>query len=399
MAEGSSYQLPDLLSLTRDFELRTNRHCRNVVEASNKWFLDLNDEADAQVLTEDERQHASGLKAGLLASLCFPTCDLPQLRLAADFIGLLLISNERVKTGGMEAFGWDTISPDERGSFNKTGFIELLEGHALLKHLVPRLSRLKSITTPRWQKQFTTSLLALRDAQSHAIKYRRNGTVLALDDYVDLSRDLSGLRAVFDLVESSEGLNLDLTEMTLADADDFRMLRRVAAETIALSFDIFSLNNDQLAGNRLNVVEVLMSERGISLQAAVNEAGHLVKDKFDAFKELETSLWARHPRENANGSSASGQGATLGATLSTWIRKPRSLSRSSSRTNLAALFSASEASKWDTSTANDASLFLQGLKDCMGGSLHWSYETELFFGSKGEAIRNFGWIFLSSQDG
>ena len=285
--------------------------------------------------------------------------------------------------------------------------------------LVPRISRLKTTTTPRWQKQFTNSLLALRDAQLRTISYQRKGTILALDDYIDLSRDLSGLRMVFDLVESSEGLNLDLTEMTLDDADDFRMLRRVAAEFIALSFvrsspsqiqrtknlplnskDIFMLNNDQLAANKLNVVEVLMTERDLSLQAAVNEAAHLVKEEFDAFQRLETSLWGRHPRENANGSPASGlkeQNATLGATLSTWIRKP--LSRSSSRTNLAALFSASEATKWDTSTANDASLFLQGLRDCMGGSLHWAYETELFFGSKGEAIRNFGWIFLPSQDG
>ncbi|KAG7097452.1 hypothetical protein E1B28_004797 [Marasmius oreades] len=389
---GSSYQLPDLLSLTRDFDLRTNRHCRSVLEASQHWLLSLNHELKDVILTEDEMKYVPGLKMGLLASLCFPTCDLPQLRLASDFIGLLLISNERVKRG-INGFGWSGMSAEDLESLDQAGFVELLESHELFKHLQPRISRLISITTPRWQKQFTSSLLALRDAQARATKYRKNNTLLVLDDYVDFSRDLSGLRAVFDLVESSEGLNLDLTEMRLDDADDLRMLRRVAAEFISLAFDIFSFNNDHLAKSKLNLVEVLMSQRDLSIQGAINQAGHLFKDKFEAFKNLELSLWSRHPRGESDVIPAS-RNISLGATLSTWIRSP--LSRSNSRTNLRALYSASEATKWDTITVNDVSLFLQGLKDCMGGSLNWAYETELFFGSKGEAIRNFGWIFLSS---
>ncbi|KAF9266187.1 hypothetical protein L218DRAFT_100396 [Marasmius fiardii PR-910] len=389
---GSSYQLPDLLSLTRDFDLRTNRQCRSVVEASEQWLLDLNRESGQDILTESEMKIVPGLKMGLLASLCFPTCDLPQLRLASDFIGLLLISNERVKRG-QDGFGWNEMPAEDLDDFDKTGFVQLLDGHELFKHLQPRISRLKPVTTPRWQKQFTSSLLALRDAQSRAIKYRQNNTLLVLDDYVDFSRDLSGLRAVFDLVESSEGLNLDLTELRLDDADDLRMLRRFAAEFITLSFDIFSVNNDQLNKSKLNIIEVLMSQRELSIQAAINQAGHLVKDKFDALKSLESALWSRHPRGNSDIMPPS-KNAGLGATLATWIRSP--LSRSNSRTNLAALYSTSEPSKWDMNTVNDVSLFLQGLKDCMGGSLNWAYETQLFFGTKGEAIRNFGWIFLSS---
>ncbi|THU95243.1 hypothetical protein K435DRAFT_139767 [Dendrothele bispora CBS 962.96] len=35
---SASYQLPDLLSLVRKIELRTNRHCRPVTLASEKWY-------------------------------------------------------------------------------------------------------------------------------------------------------------------------------------------------------------------------------------------------------------------------------------------------------------------------------------------------------------------------
>ncbi|EEB93702.1 hypothetical protein MPER_07606, partial [Moniliophthora perniciosa FA553] len=269
--------------------------------------------------------------------------------------------------------------------------------------LSERITRLQKITTPRWQKQFTSSIRAFKEAQLAAIKYRRNNIVPALDDYVDFCRDLNGLRMIFDLVESAEGLNLDITEMRLDDGDDLRMLRRLAAEFISLSFDIFAYNNDQAAGYKLNIVDVMMAQRDLSIQGAVNQSGSLIKDKFDGFKTLETALWSRHPREDPSSSQlsrppppAEPTNASLGSTLTTWIRSP--LSRSSSRTNLRALFSASEATKWDRNTIKDVSLFLQGLKDCMGGCLNWAYDSQIFFGTQGDAVRNFGWAFLTPEE-
>ncbi len=48
------------------------------------------------MLNEDEGRKAaySGLQVGLLAALCFPTCNLPQLRLATDFLTLLFLWND-----------------------------------------------------------------------------------------------------------------------------------------------------------------------------------------------------------------------------------------------------------------------------------------------------------------
>lgn len=48
--------------------------------------------------------------------------------------------------------------------------------------------------------------------------------------------------------------------------------------------------------------------------------------------------------------------------------------------------------------SSDSQLYLRGLKDCIVGTLNWSYETELYFGSKGDEVRQFGWVFLRVED-
>jgi len=80
----TSYQIPDLPSLfTQSFQLRTNRHCRVVSEAVHRWA------AEQGFLDERECEALQGTKLGLLAALCFSTCDLPQLTRATEFFTLL----------------------------------------------------------------------------------------------------------------------------------------------------------------------------------------------------------------------------------------------------------------------------------------------------------------------
>ena len=92
-----SYQIPDLPKLVGEpFQLRTNRHCRAVSEASQAW-------AEQQAfLDEDELQALPKTRLGLLASLCFTTCDVNQLRVATDFFTVLL-------------HWWDRGVQDEKG--------------------------------------------------------------------------------------------------------------------------------------------------------------------------------------------------------------------------------------------------------------------------------------------
>ncbi|KAJ7595493.1 isoprenoid synthase domain-containing protein [Mycena floridula] len=313
----SSYQIPDLLAdgIGR-IPLRTNRHCLAVSRASETWIL------EQQALDSDR---LSAAKIPLLAALCFPTCDLPQLRLVADFWTLLMFSKP----------------------------FECLE---------PRLSQLTLTGTSRWKARFDDCFRDFQLAQG-----LRPNLDLGVEEYIAFRRDLSGLQIVTSFIEPVEGL--ELKEGTEEEETMLKKLRQSAADIIALSWDIFSYNVDQASGNKINLVHVLMARRGISVQGAITAAVRLVKSAFTEFSEAEKALVSL-PRADADsdlGSSSS---------LLRWFRP--SPARSA----------------WTEQDFHDVSLLIQGLKDCIVGSLNWAYETELFFGTKGEEVRMFGWVFM-----
>lgn len=80
-------QLPDVLSICSPFELRTNKHCKAVSQASEKWLAD----SGGALASMNWRS----LKVGLLAAACYPTADPPQLRFITDVLSLLMYQIDR----------------------------------------------------------------------------------------------------------------------------------------------------------------------------------------------------------------------------------------------------------------------------------------------------------------
>ena len=102
-----SFQLPDLLNLSRSFELRTNRYCRLVTLASENWLLGLKTADHHHLLTESEQSTLHSTKLGLLAALCFPTCDATPLRLLTDFLSFLILADGRLRSAcDLSDMGW-----------------------------------------------------------------------------------------------------------------------------------------------------------------------------------------------------------------------------------------------------------------------------------------------------
>ena len=50
------------------------------------------------------------------------------------------------------------------------------------------------------------------------------------------------------------------------------------------------------------------------------------------------------------------------------------------------------------SSSEQSARYIQTLKDYIVASIHWGYETELYFGQKGDEVRSFGWVFLAHSD-
>ncbi|KAK7055942.1 isoprenoid synthase domain-containing protein [Favolaschia claudopus] len=361
----TSVQLPDLLSVGRPYELRTNRHCRTITSASEAYFHAL----PSSILSDAEKERLEQMKIGLWASVCFPTCDPPQLRLATDFLTALMICNARfadARITTMQECGWrdshSEVFLDEKDS----GF-SCLAQHDLFRPLMPQLTRAMPSDSSR--SRFCVSAEAYHTYQEHILAHRRANTLPSLSAYLDLRRGFSGVLMVLDLLEMVEGLHIspNLNEMKLA-----------VANIIALSMDIFAYNNDQFIGNAFNIVSILRAHEGVSVQGAINRAYALIELASRNFVAEEERYTKRH--------------ASPSSSPTAWVWNPLG----GKGDGVAARDINKE--KGNEGRARDSQLYMQGLKDCIVGTLNWSYETELFFGSKGDEIRQFGWVFLRDRE-
>ncbi|KAJ7235641.1 isoprenoid synthase domain-containing protein [Mycena haematopus] len=237
MTSSTSVQLPDLLSLGRAFELRTNRHCHAVTSASENWFM-----TQQNILTDDEKAGLRSMKIGLWASVCFPTCDSPQLRLATDFLVALVVCNCRLA---------HARTPRECGWMEKQlpGCASCLSGNDLFRALMPQLTN--AMPSDLSRQKFNRSAEAFSTAQMQILSYRQSGILPTLETYADLRRDLSGIPLVFDLIEMAEGLQMP------SGGPQWDSLKNCAADIIALSMDVFAYNNDQSIDNQFNIVSIV----------------------------------------------------------------------------------------------------------------------------------------------
>ncbi|KAG6856499.1 hypothetical protein H0H87_003878, partial [Tephrocybe sp. NHM501043] len=361
-----SYQLPDLLSLCRPFELRTNPFCRPATIASESWLLALKTAKSVDLLTDAERAKVHPAKFGLLAALCIPKCGQPQLAFFANFISILIITDSRIKSAqaGSES-GWlSDLEEGEEGA-------KLLSKHELFQYISPELQRLVVKANSSWTTRFTQAVHSFRSAQLFVISNHANHVIPDLETYLPLRRGLSGLYLLLDLIELSE--NLILPPMDEKMFENFTRLKQLAVD-----IDVVAFNIDQVQGNLHNLINVLMTHNQLSLHGAVNLAGSMIKEMFDIFVETERSLFSppTPPQTNQSGTSS------LYSSWA-WLISPRLPTPAPS-------LMLKVDNGGDLARLSDLNSYVQTLKDIIVGTINWSYESELYFGRKGEEIRTFG---------
>ncbi|KAG6872341.1 hypothetical protein C0995_010559 [Termitomyces sp. Mi166 len=375
-----SYQLPDLLSLCQAFELHTNDFCRPATVTSESWLLSLKTAESNDLLTSVERDCLRSAKFGLLAALCVPGCGQPQLTFFANFISILSIADGRIKAAQSEdRSGWLSDIKDTNDG------VIILGKHELFQYLLPELERLIEKATAAWTARFTHSVHSYHSSQLQLISGHIHDAIPDFESYLPLRSDLSGLRLLLDLIELAE--NFTLPPMDEVVLQKFTRLKHLAIDIIYLMSsivqDVVAFNNDQVQGNHYNLITVLMTHKNLSLQGAVNLAGSTIKEMFDSFIETEKSLFSPPRPSQTNKSRTS----TFYYPLS-WFTSLRSTAPSES------LVPISEQGD-DLARLGDLPSYVQTLKDCIVGTINWAYETELYFGKKGEEIRTFGWVFLN----
>jgi hypothetical protein len=98
--------------------------------------------------------------------------------------------------------------------------------------------------------------------------------------------------------------------------------------------DIFSYNVEQSKGDTHNMIPVVMNEEGLDLQSAIDFVGNMCKQSIDRFVD--------------------------------------------DRSNLPS---------WGPKIDRDVSVYVGGLADWIVGSLHWSFESERYFGKAGREVK------------
>ncbi|KAJ2929519.1 hypothetical protein H1R20_g7579, partial [Candolleomyces eurysporus] len=398
LTSNLSFQLPDLLALTSSFPFRVNRNCKFATDGSEGWLLSQSTGNDnGPELSQNEREVLQSVKYGLLASLCSPTSDGPQLRVLTDFLSLVFISHRRILEG-KESHGWRPWTSIVHVESAQDA-LELLESNVLLKHIVPSLQQISSRRPEahrlRWNKRFLHSIKAFARAQLRLYENLKSNTIPTLPEYIKLRRETYGLSMFIDL--------LDVLE--------------ISSSHLAFQ-DIFSYASGSTGATRCdshNLVSLLTTHKNLSVQGAMNYAGGMVKEALEELDRLERELspstsgvtsgegtwgWLDLVKSAVGFSGDVSAGKRTRSDckfLTDAVMGPPPTDDDDDRLDLGAGRSAGPIGG-TKSSPEQTSRYIQALKDYIVGSIHWGYETELYFGQKGDEVRSFGWVFLACSD-
>ncbi|KAF5319304.1 hypothetical protein D9619_008467 [Psilocybe cf. subviscida] len=360
MSLRQSFQLPDLLTLISSLELRTNPHCRIASEASEEWITKTR---GILLLSEEDLLLLRSTKIGLLAALCFPTCDAPQLRLLIDFMSLLLYSGIQLYADDKSGSEKDNeLSMPALQATGAESGVTLLRRHGLMKHAVnDRIGSLAERAPASWNSRFKASIEQFYSSREQVVRY---GTP-SLEEYILLRRQMYGGSITLDLAELLEMFTIPEVEQHAQGLLD--NIRRAALDVIAWSTEVVAYQFHQsVPGNKHNLVMLLMLHKNLSIQGAMNLAGSMIKDAFASFCANEKRLL----------DNLENQPTVRG--LFSWVYRP-------------------DSNPVDDTEVKQIKRYIRALKDCIAGNIHWLYETELFLGKKGSEVRTFGWVFVDSQ--
>ncbi|KAH8813947.1 isoprenoid synthase domain-containing protein [Flagelloscypha sp. PMI_526] len=359
----NSYHLPDLLTLTREIPLRTNIHCRPITEASTAWLAAL---PTINLALDDLEK----MKLGLLATLCYPTCDYSQLRIGMDVLSAVFLSSDQ------RNWRWNTtpgqVLAIDVKQVQNTGDLSLLEDHNILQHLIPSLHQHTSKMPTNWKNRFSRHLARWRYSQ--ATLFSSTEMFQDEDEYIRLKIHASGFMVLFDMAEVVEGLHIPEAK----EPDIEKMFEHVST-FLVLAVDTFAYNRSQLQDNDIhNVVRIVMQTQNVPLQHAISLTEARIRSSFEAFNLLEGQLSAPTPP------SSPPPKATHSFVSRFW--RPQRTPGSPQQDLI-------------PSQTRDLRCCGQGLKDFIIGVINWAYETELYFGEKGEDVRAFGWVFMMTNEG
>jgi len=248
-----SFQLRNFVALCgENFELQSNRHCRNASEAALRWA------AECGFSTQEELKALPSQKLGLLASLCLPGCDYPQLLIVTKW---LILTTHHLDTTR-----------------------EAARGILAFEEIWGQLCR----ETPfNWQEVFKRNHEAFSAARDAVSQDNSEGRTPSHERYQLQRQNSSGIKLLLNLIEYAEGLGIpDDVRYNAA----FKQLEQDMMDVILGFIDLASYNIKQASRNNHNLVSVVMEENQITLTSAITIITKMIQESIARFLENEKLL-------------------------------------------------------------------------------------------------------------
>jgi hypothetical protein len=243
-----------------------------VSRASDQWL------ADVAQLVEPEIKAYIDIDSGAFVALCYPDADAFHLQVCADYINWAFIIDDWMEYGTV-----DVREARESCILALRDPINFETERVGAKMCKSYFSRFKETAGPGCTERFIRGSESFFVAVAKHVDDRAKGNMYDLASYITLRRDTVAMRPCCSLIEFAAGI--DLPDEVVSHPV-FKAMEDAANDHVSWTNDIFSYNKEQSRGSAPweNIVSVLMHDRGLDLQGAMDYAGQMCKDAIQRFE-------------------------------------------------------------------------------------------------------------------
>ncbi|KAI5119819.1 hypothetical protein M0805_006952 [Coniferiporia weirii] len=272
MNTRTEIKLPDMCSMC-PFPCSLNPLYKQVGEESLAWINSYH------ILGDKTHAFFQKTNASLMAAYSYPFATHEKLRTASDLTNVL--------------FGMDEISDLQSGANARltTGrHVRMLLGELACDN--SDVSRMTTVFRERLIEQFgphkkslnrlLTNYKNYMDAVVIEAEQRESQTVLSSEEYRIFRRENGAVKPTFDMIECCLGIELP---DEVIDDPTFKRLYNTALDIILWANDLHSYNMEQAREGHSfsNIITVVMKEKGIALQEAIDYVAAELQTFFTQF--------------------------------------------------------------------------------------------------------------------
>ncbi|KAH8651060.1 isoprenoid synthase domain-containing protein [Xylariales sp. PMI_506] len=271
--------------------------------------------------------HEKG-KLNLLAAMCYARMTREQLRSGCDLMHLFFMFDEYSDVSSTEEVSEQArIQMDAlRNPYKPRPEGEWVGGEITRQFWL----RIPATATDTFRRRFLATWEDYINSVVKQAEHRSKSRILNLDDYLIIRRHTSGAPSTIAFHE----MHSEIPDNIRADPIICEM-ETLAVDLIVIANDVLSYNKEQAVGDdEHNIITIIMKHYQLNVQEAMDKAGELADQKISRFYYL----YPRVPRYVG----------------------PVDL---------------------------DVQLLIDGMAQCASGVLHWSYESQRYFGKRGLEIK------------